>query len=63
MDRRSEWLMAWGDRMVEKYGHPKGGIDWCRKLANFMGEAGNDDPSDSAIREAQKWERKNPEEE
>jgi len=49
--------------MIAKYGHPKGGIDWCRKLANFVGETGNDSPSEVAIAEAKKWEAKNPEEE
>lgn len=61
MNPNSLWLMEWHDRMVAKYGHPIGGIDWCLKLANFMGEAGNNNPSDAAIREAEKWERKNPE--
>jgi len=63
MNRNTEWLMGWHDRMFEKYGHPKGGIDWCRKLANFMDELGNDDPSDAAIKEAMKWEAENPEKE
>jgi len=49
------WLMAWNDRMVAKYGNPPG-EDWCRKLAYFMGEAGNDHPSNEALRVARIWE-------
>ena len=58
---RTEWLMAWCDRMIEKNGHPKNGIDWCRKLAYFMGETGNDNPSVEAIELAKRWESNNPE--
>lgn len=54
-------LMAWGDRMLKKYGHPRVGIDWCRKLAYHVGEAGNDSPSDHALTIARDWENSNPE--
>ena len=50
------WLMSWCDRMIAKYGHPKDCEDWCRKLAYYMGEAGNDHPSDQAIQIAHDWE-------
>ena len=56
------WLMNWADRMVKKYGQPKEGYDWCRKLAYFMGEAGNYAPSQKALEVARFWELKNPEE-
>ena len=49
--------MDWNDRMVKKFGQPKTGFDWCRKLAYSVGEAGNDNPSDSAINIAETWER------
>ena len=63
IDPNSQWLIDWCDRMIAKYGHPKSGVDWCRKLAYFMGEAGNDSPSNEAIIVAMEWEDKNPEEE
>jgi len=53
----TKWLMDWNDRMVKKFGQPKTGFDWCRKLAYSVGEAGNDNPSDSAINIAETWER------
>ncbi len=53
--------MAWGDRMYAKYGHPVLGVDWIRKLAYFMGEAGNPSPSEEAIKVARIWETKSPE--
>lgn len=52
------WLMSWADRMVAKYGNPPG-EDWCRKLAYFMDEAGNDHPSDEALQVAHAWEINN----
>lgn len=55
------WLMAWNDRMVAKYGQPKEGIDWCRKLAYAVGEEGNDNPSNHALSIAEEWENNNPE--
>ena len=61
LTNNTTWLMAWCDRMIAKYGHPNEGVDWCRKLAYHMGEAGNDSPSDDAIRVAQEWEENNPE--
>jgi len=42
--------------MVAKYGQPETGVDWCRKLAYHMNEAGNDSPSDDAITIAKEWE-------
>ena len=47
--------------MVEKYGQPKEGYDWCRKLAYHMGEAGNYTPSHKALETALAWEKNNPE--
>jgi hypothetical protein len=63
MDKNTEWLIGWCDRMVAKYGHPMEGIDWCRKLAYFMEEEGNWRPSNQAVMTAISWEIKNPEEE
>ena len=57
MDDNTRWIMSWADRMYEKYGHPKTGYDWCRKLAYAVGEEGNDSPSFRAIELAKKWER------
>ena len=54
------WLMEWCDRMLKKYGHPETGVDWCRKLAYFMDESGNDSPSDDAIKTAKTWEKEQP---
>lgn len=51
------WLMDWADRMFKKYGHPIEGYDWCRKLAYHVGEAGNDHPSNEAIKIAEQWEK------
>jgi hypothetical protein len=45
--------MSWCDRMAAKYGNDK---DWCRELAIFMGEAGNNHPSDEALQVAHSWE-------
>jgi len=56
----TERLMAWADRMYAKHGNPKTGYDWCRKLAYAVGEAGNDYPSDEALRVAEKWESSPP---
>jgi hypothetical protein len=61
IDYNSVWLMSWYDRMVEKYGHPRDGDDWCRKLAYYVGEAGNESPSEEAIHVAYGWELNNPE--
>ena len=61
MKNNTEWLMGWHDRMFDKYGHPKEGTDWCRKLAYYMGEEGNDSPSNAAITIAKVWENHNPE--
>ena len=56
MHPNSEWLIKWCDRMVNKYGQPKTGYDWCSKLAHSIGEEGDDNPSDYAIEIAKKWE-------
>ena len=61
MHRNSEWLMDWCDRMIAKYGQPKEGIDWCRKLAYAVGEEGEDHPSNHALSIAEEWENNNPE--
>ena len=61
MKLNTVWIMSWGDRMIKKHGHPKTGVDWCRKLAYFMDEAGNDSPSDNAITIAKVWEDDPPE--
>ena len=54
--------MAWASRMTEIYGNPCNPLDydWCRKLAYYTGEAGNDYPSDDAIKIAADWERNGP---
>jgi len=52
MHKNSKWLLDWAYRMHSK----TDGFDFCRKLAYFMGEAGNDHPSDAAIEEAKLWE-------
>ena len=56
------WIMAWASRMTEIYGNPCNPLDydWCRKLAYYTGEAGNDYPSDDAIKIAADWERNGP---
>jgi len=56
VSKNIQWLLAWDGRMVAKYGHPQTGMDWCRKLAYYMGEAGNDSPSNDAINTAKEWE-------
>ncbi len=56
ISKNSQWLMEWADRMFEKYGPPKTDVDWCRKLAYHMDEAGNDSPSTEAIDMAKQWE-------
>lgn len=56
LHQNSVWLMNWADRMIAKYGQPKTGLEWCRKLAYSVGEAGQDHPSDDAIRTAIEWE-------
>jgi hypothetical protein len=56
MHPNSQWLIEWADRMNAKYGPPKTGIEWCRKLAYFVSEEGNDHPSDMAIDIAKAWE-------
>lgn len=56
ISKNSAWLMEWCDRMLNKFGHPSSGVDWCRKLAYATGEAGNDSPSDEAISMAMRWE-------
>ena len=52
----SKWLIDWSDRMNIKYGLPDSDNDWCRKLAYYCGEAGNDHPSYTAIEVAKSWE-------
>jgi len=58
MHENTQWLMDWADRMNEKFGPPEDDFDWCRKLAYFVDEAGNDHPSNYAISVAKIWERK-----
>ena len=55
IDEKSQWLIDWCDRMVAKYGQPLDDMDWCRKLAYYMGEQGNDSPSIEAIEQAKVW--------
>lgn len=62
MHPNTKYLMRWNNRMLKKFGQPETGIDWCRKLAYSVGEAGKDNPSDSAINIAETWERMTPEE-
>jgi len=57
MHENTTWLMDWADRMNEKCGPPEDDFDWCRKLAYFVGEEGNDHPSYQAISVAKSWER------
>jgi hypothetical protein len=52
----TKWLIEWADRMNEKFGPPRVGLDWCRKLAYKIGEQGMDHPSNKAIRVAEYWE-------
>lgn len=56
MNDNTRWLLGWADRMVKKFGQPKSGYDWCRKLAYSVEEEGSDSPSDYAIAVARKWE-------
>ena len=56
MHSNTKWLIGWADRMNKKFGPPKTGYDWCRKLAYSVGEEGEDHPSDYAISVAKKWE-------
>jgi len=56
MKTNTEKLMAWADRMYKTYGSPATGIDWCRKIAYYMNEEGNDNPSDECIFVAEDWE-------
>jgi len=57
LHQNTVWLISWCDRMIVKYGQPDDDFDWCRKLAYFMNEAGNDYPSNEALRVARSWER------
>ena len=57
MHENTKWLMRWADRMYKKFGPPKTGLDWCRKLAYSVGEEGLDHPSDYAVSVARKWEK------
>jgi len=52
----TNWLARWEKRMREQYGHPASGC-WCRELAVFAEELGNDHPSDEALAVAREWER------
>lgn len=56
MHKNTKWLIAWADRMNDKFGPPETGMEWCRNLAYAMGEAGNENPSPEAISMATKWE-------
>ena len=56
MHKNTLWIMAWADRMNEKFGPPQEGFDWIRNLAYAADEAGNDCPSADAIALAVKWE-------
>lgn len=57
MHKNTKWLIDWADRMHSKFGPPVMGLDWCRRLAYYLDEQGNDHPSDFAIEVAKKWER------
>ena len=52
MHQNTTALMAWADRMQEKYGDAPGGFGWLRAFAYFVDEAGKDFPSDDAMRTA-----------
>ena len=54
------WIMGWADRMYAKWGEPPSDVDWIRKLAYHMEEAGNDHPSRDAIQVARGWETQAP---
>ena len=56
MHKNTRWLVEWANRMNIKFGIPKTGYDWCRKLAYAMDEAGNDHPSCESIEKAIQWE-------
>ena len=54
MKASTKSIIAWMDRMIEKYG-------FCgivsEVLAEYMGESGNDDPSGAAVLKALEWEK------
>ena len=52
LSRNTNWMMAWGDRMRDKHGIRCA----IEALCKYMDEGGRDDPSDAAVRQAQKWE-------
>ena len=53
----TEWLIKWWERLAPivngTVGHRR---DLCQDLARYMGEMGNDDPSNEAITKAKEWE-------
>jgi len=57
MHENTKWIMAWADRMNDKFGQPDEGYDWIRNLSYVSDEAGDDHPSQKAINLAMKWEK------
>jgi len=51
----SQWLICWSDRMSKKTGLC--GTVLCEALAEYCGEAGNENPSRYALGIAASWER------
>ena len=52
LSRNTNWMMAWGDRMRDKYGIRCA----IEALCKYMDEGGRDDPSDAAVEQAKRWE-------
>ena len=52
LSRNTNWMMAWGDRMRDGHGIRCAIEALCKR----MGEEGQDDPSDAAVKQAKRWE-------
>jgi hypothetical protein len=52
MEENTKKIMLWASRMQMVYGNAPGGYDWCRAIAYYVDEAGNDSPSNEAIKTA-----------
>ena len=55
MHPNTKEVMKWADAMSAKHGPADHGNDWCRALAYYCDEAGNDHPSDYAMHVAKEW--------
>lgn len=59
ISRNSRWLIDWWHRLAPIVNGEWGcNRDLCRDLAEYMGELGDDSPSDAAIVKAMEWEVK-----